>query len=134
MKFSNNLLFSCVDSTNAKPCIESNMTEFIRTRDKLRKTFLHTKLHVDYEYLKEQQDIVQREIKQKEKLPKNSTNPEEIWKALKNLRMPCKVSHQPKIFLRENNLLQFNKKKNANTFKDFYSNLALNLVSRLPAP
>ena len=47
--------------------------------------------------------------------------------------IPCKVSHQPKICLRENNLLQFNEKKNANTFKDFYSNLAADLVNRLPA-
>ena len=46
--------------------------------------------------------------------------------------MPCQISHQPKICLRENNLLQFNEKKNANTFKDFYSNLAVDLVNRLP--
>ena len=32
---------------------------------KLKETFLHTKLHVDYEYFKEQRDIVQREIKRK---------------------------------------------------------------------
>ena len=30
-------------------------------------------------------------------------------------------------------MLQFNEKKNANTFKDFYSNLAVDLVNRLPA-
>ena len=47
--------------------------------------------------------------------------------------MSRKVSHQLKICLRENNLLQFNKKKNANTFKDFYRNLAADLVNRLPA-
>ena len=47
--------------------------------------------------------------------------------------MSCKVSHQLKICLRENNLLQFNKKKNTNTFKDFYRNLAADLVNRLPA-
>ena len=47
--------------------------------------------------------------------------------------MPSKVSHQPKISLRENNLLRFNEDKNANTFKDFYRNLAADLVNRLPA-
>ena len=48
--------------------------------------------------------------------------------------MPCQVSHQAKICLRENNynLLQFNEKKNGNTFRDFYSNLAADLVNRLP--
>ena len=45
--------------------------------------------------------------------------------------MPCQVSHQPKICLREINFLQFNEKKNANTFKDFY--LAADLVNRLSA-
>ena len=47
--------------------------------------------------------------------------------------MPCQASHQPKICLRENNLLQFNENKNANTFKDFYRNLAADLVNWLPA-
>ena len=49
------------------------------------------------------------------------------------MSIPCQVSYQPKICLRENNLLQFNEKKNANTLKDFYSNLAADLVNRLPA-
>ena len=96
-------------------------------------------MHVDYEYFKEQRNIVQREIKRKkvnyvkEQLQKNTNNWRELWKALKNLGMPCQVSHQPKICLGENNLLQFNKKKNANTFKNFYSNLAADMVNRLPA-
>ena len=30
-------------------------------------------------------------------------------------------------------MLQFNEKKNANTLKDFYSNLAADLVNRLPS-
>ena len=111
----------------------------IRKRDKLKKMYLHTKLHVDYEYFKEQRNIVQREIKRKkatyvkEQLQKDTNNPKELWKALKNLGMPSQVSHQLKICLRGNILLQFNEKKNANIFKDFYSNLAADLVNRLPA-
>ena len=42
--------------------------------------------------------------------------------------MPCQVSNKQMVSLRENNLLQFNEKKNANNFKDFYSNLAPDLV------
>ena len=68
-----------------------------------------------------------------EQLQKNTNNPKELWKALKNLCMPCKVSHQQKICLRENNLLQFNEKKNGNTFKDFHRKLAADLVNRPPA-
>ena len=160
LKIPNYLLFSCADSvynhlskilqdtTNdiapikdiyTKPWFDNNMIGLIRKRNKLKKKLLNTKLHVDYEYIKEQQNIVQREIKRKktnyvkEQLQKNTNNPKELWKALKNLGMPCQVSHQPKIFLRENNLLQFSEKKNANTFKDFCRNLAADLVNRLPA-
>ena len=39
----------------------------------------------------------------------------------------------PKICLTENNLLQLYEKKNANTFKPFYSNLAADLLNQLPA-
>ena len=69
----------------------------------------------------------------KEQLQKNTNNPKELWKALENLGMPCQVYHQPKICIKENNLLQFNEKKNTNTLKDFYSNLAADLVNQLPA-
>ena len=106
--------------------------------DKLNERFLHTKLHVGYAYFKEERNIVQREIKRKKancfkvKLRKNATNLKELWKVLKNLGMPCQVSHQTKICLRENNLQQFSEKKNVNTFKGFYSNLAADLVNRLP--
>ena len=48
----------------------------------------------------------------KDQLQKNTKNPKELWKALRNMGMSCKVSQQPKIF-------QFNEKKNANTFKNF---------------
>ena len=101
--------------------------------------FLHTKLHAGYEYFNEQRNIVQREITRKkanydkEQLQKNSNIPKELWKALKNLGITWKVSHQPKICPRENNLLQFNEKKNPNAFKVFYRNLAADLVNRLRA-
>ena len=47
--------------------------------------------------------------------------------------MSCQVSHEPKICLTENNLLQLYEKKNANTFKPFYSNIAADLLNQLPA-
>ena len=66
------------------------------------------KLLVDYEYFKEQRNIVRKEIKRKnanylkEQLQKYTDIIIELWKALKNLGVPCKVSHQ------KNDLLQFN--------------------------
>ena len=50
----------------------------------------------------------------------------------KNLGMPCKVFQQPNNCLRENDSLQFIE-KNADTFKDFCSNLATDLVNQLSA-
>ena len=114
------------------------MIGLIRKRDKLLKKN-ETKLNVDYDYFKEQRNTVQREIKRKkanyvkEQLQKNTNNQKELWKALKNLSMPCQVDLQSKICLRKNNFLQFKEKKNASTFKDFYSNLAADLVNRLLA-
>ena len=83
------------------------------------------KLHDCYEYFKEQRNIVQREIKRKKanyvnnQLQKDTKNPREPSKVFRNIGMPCKVSQQLKICLRENELFQFNRKKNANKFKDF---------------
>ena len=67
---SENINTACVsglsyDYGSTKPWFDSNMIRFIRKMYKLKETFLHTKLHVDYEYFKEQRDIVQREIKRK---------------------------------------------------------------------
>ena len=61
------------------------------------------KFHFNYEYLTEQQNIVQSEIKRKkekyvkEQLQKYTNNPKELWKVLKNLGIPCKVFDQSKI-------------------------------------
>ena len=90
---------------NTRSWFDSNIRESIRKRGKLKKRFLHTKLHVDYEYFKEQRNIVQREVKRKKQLQKNTNITKERWKALKNLDMPCKVFHQLKTCLREKSLV-----------------------------
>ena len=80
------------------------------------------KLLVDYEYFKEKRNIVQREIKRKnanylkEQLQKYNDIIIELWKALKNLGVACKVSHQ------KNDLLQLNgsmKIEKSSTLKKF---------------
>ena len=84
---------------NTKPWFGSNMIGLIRKRKTLLKNNLHTKLHLDYEYFKEQRNIHQREIQRekakfvKEQLQKNANNSKELWKALKNLGMPYQVTH-----------------------------------------
>ena len=69
---------------NTKQWFDSNMIGLIRKRDQHKKKFLPTKLNVDYEYFKEQRNIVQREIKRKkvnyvkEQVKKNTNNPKQL--------------------------------------------------------
>ena len=69
-----------------------------------------------------------------DKLKENSNNSKELWKTLKSLVMNSKNVNQSKICLKENGAAQFEPKKNANIFKTFYSELAGNLVKKLPKP
>ena len=83
---------------------------------------------------------VQRMIKDKKKnfvigkLNDNIGKPKELWKSLKSLGLPSKRSSSATICLEKDGILSFDPKTNAEIFKDFYSNLANNLVKKLPTP
>ena len=70
--------------SNSKPWFDSDIREDIRVRDKLKKRFLKTKLHVDHERFKEQRNFVQQKIKNKKtnfvrnQLQKNIKKPKEL--------------------------------------------------------
>ena len=66
-----------------------------------------------------------------DKLKENSNNSKELWKAVKSLGMNSKNVNQSKICLKENGILQFKPKRNANFFKTFYSDLAANFLKKL---
>ena len=68
------------------------------------------------------------------KLNDNIGKPKELWKSLKSLGLPSKKSSSATICLEKDGILSFDPKTNAEIFKDFYSNLANNLVKKLPAP
>ena len=67
-----------------------------------------------------------------EKIAENRNNPKELWRTLKSLGMPSKGRMQSKISLKENGVISFNSKDNANTFGMFFSNLADLLLWKLP--
>ena len=67
-----------------------------------------------------------------EKIEKNANNSKELWKALKFLETESGKVNQSKIALKNDGAIQFEPKKNANIFKDFYSDLAGNLVRWSP--
>ena len=68
------------------------------------------------------------------KLNDNIGKPKELWKSLKSLGLPSKESSSATICLEKDGILSFDPKTNAEIFKDFYSNLANNLVIKLPTP
>ena len=67
-----------------------------------------------------------------EKLRGNVGKPKELWKALKSLGLPSKITPVSQVSLKDGETISFDEKTNNNSFKNFYANLALNLVSKLP--
>ena len=67
-----------------------------------------------------------------EKIEKNVNNSKELWKAFKSLGIKSGKVNQSKIALKNDGAIQFEPTKNANIFKDFYSDLAGTLVRKLP--
>ena len=66
------------------------------------------------------------------KLNENIGMPKELWKSLKSPGQPSnKSSSSTK---KKNGILSFDPKANVEIFNDFYSNLANDLVKKLPNP
>ena len=68
------------------------------------------------------------------KLNENIGKPKELCKSLKSLGLPSKKATPSSICLENNRTLSFASKTNAKIFKDFYSNLAGNVLKKLPSP
>ena len=107
-------------------------------RDNLFKKFKSNKLEINNElYLKakrEVQSLIKKKKKEyfKQKLQENSGKPKELWKTLKSLGLPSKTASATKPCLKEDGELIYDTKSIARTFKDFFSNLAENLLKLLP--
>ena len=87
---------------------------------------------------KQAKKTVQRLIKEKKKiflskkLEENIGEPKELWKNLKKLGLPKTKTPSSNICLKENNGFSFCSLSIANNFKEFFSNLAQNLIEKLP--
>ena len=125
---------------NTQPWFDEEILEEIRIREKMFSKFKKSKLHVDNVNYKKARNRVQSLIKKKKKkfikttLKDNIGKPKELWKALKNLGLPSQSNSQADICLTKDGNISFDPKTNAETFKDFFSNLASNLVAKLPIP
>ena len=124
---------------NTSEWFNGEITDKIHTRDKLYKRFKLTKLHVDEEIYKEARNVVQNLIRRKKKayfenkLKENTKNPKKLWKTLKQLGLPDKRSPSTNICLEAENGLTFDLYTISEMFKKLFSNLANDLVQKLPA-
>ena len=126
---------------NTQDWFDSEVAEAINLRERRLKHFKSTTLHIDKELYKEAKYHALKLIKEKkkqfykEKLKENIGKPKELWKALKSLGLPSKKgSNMTNICLKKDDKISFDEKTNANSLKDFYCNLASDLLHKLPPP
>ena len=125
---------------NTQEWMDEEVLEGIRIRDKLLSKFKKTKTHKDHVNFRIARNQVLSLIKKKKKncvigkLNENIGKPKELWKSLKSLGLPSKQDKPSKICLKTDGEHCFDDKINSNVFKEFFSNLATELVKKLPNP
>ncbi len=117
---------------------DGEIKESIRDRDKLLRKYRKTKLEVDFEIYKSARNRAKYLIKSKkisfyrDTIQENKGNSKKMWATLKSLGLPSRKGNNPDICLKKGDEIVFDQKANANMFKDFYTNLAEDLVKKLP--
>ena len=118
---------------------DREVLDAILSRENLFAKFKKTRSPDDEIRYKQSKYFVHSLINDKKKsffeirLQESIGKPKELWKNLKNIGLPKKVtSKSANICLKNNGALSFDLQKNAEIFKEFYSNLARNLLNKLP--
>ena len=125
---------------NTQEWMDEEVLEGIRIRDKLLSKFKKTKTHTDHVNFRKARNRVLSLIRKKKKncvigkLNENIGKPKALWKSLKSLGLPSKQDKPSKICLKTDGEHRFDDKINSNVFKEFFSNLAKELVKKLPNP
>ena len=125
---------------NSQDWFDAEINEEIKRRDKLLARFKKSRPQSDNESHKKARNKVQRMIKNKKKnfvvgkLNENMGKTKELWKSLKSRGLPSKKSSSSIICLENEGTLSFDPKANAEIFKGFNSNLANDLLKKLPNP
>ena len=124
---------------NNEEWFDGEILDSIISRDKLLRKFKKSKSQIDETRYKISKYFVQNLILDKKKiffetkLKENVGRPKDLWKSLKALGLPNTVNKtSSSICLKDNNILSFDLQRNAELFKEFYSSLASNLLSKLP--
>ena len=125
---------------NSQEWFDGEVAEQIVIRDKNFKKFKKSKLHVDREIFLESKKKVSELIKSKKqaffenKLNENVGNPKGLWRTIHSLGLPKKSPKASNICLNQNGENIFSPQSTAEIFKDFFSNIANNLATKLPVP
>ena len=116
--------------SNTQDQFDDEVAEAIKLREKRLKIVKTAKLYIDKELYKESKYLAVKLIREKknkfykEKLKENIAKPKQLQKALKSLGLPCKKGSISNICLKKDDKTGFDEKTNANTFKEFFCNLA----------
>ena len=125
---------------NSQEWFDGEISEAIKNRDKLLKKFKRSRLHIDKELYNAARYKVHKMIFNKKKnYFENKLNEcigkrKELWKALKFLGLPNKISSCEVSALQVNKTVQHDKSLVLGGFKDYYSNLPGNLLKKLLKP
>ena len=125
---------------NSQEWFDGEIAEKIRVRNKLFQKFKRSKSNIDETLYKNAKTHAHNMIKNKKKcfyenkLKDSVGKPKELWKTLKSLGLPNSGSSSTKFCLKKDDVLFFDDKSISTVSEDFFSNLAENLVSKLPIP
>ena len=123
---------------NSQEWLDREISEKLIIWEKLSKKYKKTRLHVDKEIYKRARYSVQNLTAKKKKeffenkLKERMGKPKDLWKAIKSLGLPNKSGRCIVGALVENQIVKNQTKSILKTSKSFYSNLAGNLLAKLP--
>ena len=124
----------------SEPWVTGEILQCIRDRTKIFRKFKRTKepsLYSKYVELRNRVQPLKNKAKAEyyiQKVKDNKNKPRNLWQILKSLGTSSKIkNNSSNIGLLINNDICFDKIKVADTFNNFFTNIASNLVDRLPA-
>ena len=136
-----NEIASCKEiriKNNTREWFDREIAELIHACEKLFLEFKKSKLHIDEENYKKVKYQVQNLIRKKKRelygtnLRQKINKPKELWKTLKSMGLPSNAVTASNMCLKDKNEKAFNAIKNCSIFKNYYSSLVHNLVTKLP--
>ena len=125
---------------NTQKWFDSEVLAKLNAKDTLFKNFKKSRLNIDKELYKEAKYDASKLITTKnqaffkEKLSETTGKPKELWESLKSLGMPNKTVISNFEAIEQDNTLTRDTRSISKMFKNFFSNLAESLLSKLPKP